>query len=67
METRHHVCERRRVVRRQCLAKTLLADFLSTLLEPIQRRDEPARQEKKCRDDRQINEIHVNAPRRGVI
>ncbi len=43
-------------------ARTTLADVFSILLEAIQCRDEPARQQKKHRGDRQIDEIHVNAP-----
>jgi hypothetical protein len=43
-------------------ARTPLADFFSILLESIQRRDKPARQQKKCHDDGHIHEIHVNAP-----
>ena len=54
------------LVRRQCLARTPLADFFSILLEAIQRRDEPARQQKKYGGDRQIDEIHVNAPCRDI-
>ena len=47
-------------------ARTTLADVFSILLEAIQRRDEPARQQKKHRDDRQIDEIHVHAPCRDI-
>ena len=50
------------LVRRQCLAKTPLADFFSIPLEAIQPRDEPAGQQKKHCDDRQVDEIHMNAP-----
>ena len=45
-------------------ARTPLADFFSILLEAIQRRDKPAGQYKEYGSNRQIDEIHVNAPSR---
>ena len=47
-------------------ARTMLADVFSILLEAIQRRDEPARQQKEHRGDRQVDEVHPNAPYQDV-
>ena len=35
-------------------------------IETVQRRDEPAGQQKKYRGDRQVDEVHVHAPYRDV-